>query len=213
MKCQFCKEEVQDGAVKCKHCGEYLDNKAYLEIKEGLESNRTEQQSVAVESEIITAINDTHRTPINPPAAVENGKSLSGKSDFYNTFFLCLFLGVYGAAVVYVIVIASRSRYSGTGTSVDASSEATSRMVFSHDPTGDSYKSKDALLREYAKALHGNDAQVEILSGFSGGLYQVNVRVEIITGKYIGGYHTYSYTAAVDSSSQRVTLWELAFHN
>lgn len=30
-KCPFCKEEIQDGAVKCKHCGEILNNTAYAE--------------------------------------------------------------------------------------------------------------------------------------------------------------------------------------
>jgi hypothetical protein len=26
-KCPFCREDIQDGAVKCKHCGEFLDKR------------------------------------------------------------------------------------------------------------------------------------------------------------------------------------------
>jgi len=76
-----------------------------------------------------------------------------------------------------------------------------------------SHQSDNTLLKEYAKARHGKNAQVEIQGGFSGGSYQVIVRVQIASGQYAGGYDRFSYTATVDSSAQRVTSWELYEHN
>lgn len=32
MKCPYCQEEIQDGAIKCKHCGEILRKEEYSHI-------------------------------------------------------------------------------------------------------------------------------------------------------------------------------------
>jgi len=34
-KCPFCAEEIQDAAVKCKHCGEFLDGSHQTRFAEG----------------------------------------------------------------------------------------------------------------------------------------------------------------------------------
>jgi hypothetical protein len=33
-KCPFCAEDIQDEAIKCKHCGEFLDGRASLQLAE-----------------------------------------------------------------------------------------------------------------------------------------------------------------------------------
>lgn len=39
-KCPFCAEEIQDEAVKCRHCGEFFDNKALEELARSKRTDR-----------------------------------------------------------------------------------------------------------------------------------------------------------------------------
>ena len=45
-KCPFCAEEIQDDAVKCKHCGEFLIDAELKEPKEGRQRQMVSQDVV-----------------------------------------------------------------------------------------------------------------------------------------------------------------------
>jgi hypothetical protein len=79
--------------------------------------------------------------------------------------------------------------------------------------SGYSRKSKEDLLKDYAKSIHGDSAYIEIQGGFAGDSYQVIVEVPITSGDSAGGYNRYSYSATVDAEAQRVTSWNLYDHN
>lgn len=38
--CPFCAEEIQEAAIKCKHCGEILDDTKHAELTQGRESRQ-----------------------------------------------------------------------------------------------------------------------------------------------------------------------------
>lgn len=63
-------------------------------------------------------------------------------------------------------------------------------------------KSGRQLIRDYAEARHGRNADVDIQSGFFGGAYQVTVSDH-------ENFHTYTYAVEVDEKGQRVTAWQL----
>lgn len=69
------------------------------------------------------------------------------------------------------------------------------------------------LITERAKMRHGSDARIRVDGGFYGGTYQVEVLAPVKSGMYAGGFDHYIYTAAADEKTQRVTIWELTWHN
>jgi excisionase family DNA binding protein len=47
-KCPFCAEEIQEEAIKCKHCGEFLDQKSLQESATFKKTNRINLNRVEV---------------------------------------------------------------------------------------------------------------------------------------------------------------------
>jgi len=81
----------------------------------------------------------------------------------------------------------------------------------SNSSQSNSHKSAQQLIKDYAKSKYGSGADVSVDA--MGGAYQVLVRTRVVGGQYDGGINDATYTATVDTSSQKITSWELVSHN
>ena len=74
-------------------------------------------------------------------------------------------------------------------------------------------KSAPQIIKDYAKAVYGENCRVEIQGGFYGGTSQVIIYQPITSGIYAGGVQTYSFIVSVNENTGTVDSWKLYDHN
>jgi len=111
--------------------------------------------------------------------------------------------GIFAAICILGIISGANDKEIGTGGGSNSHSSQ----------SGSHHQSAESLIKDYAKAEYGSGADVEVEGPMYGGTYQVTVRTRVVGGQYDGGINDATYTATVDTSSQKVTSWELVNHN
>jgi hypothetical protein len=84
--CKYCAESIQDEAIKCKHCGEWLDNKVHLDINSVKESLSEGAQNVGTKvlkwKDELFGSNEFIEPTNSNPLVIDNLKLMSDSFSF-----------------------------------------------------------------------------------------------------------------------------------